>query len=81
MATKTISLAIDAYEKLLKAKRTRRESFSEVVRRAIIPDDTIKARDLRAYTARRTRFLSEATLDQIDEEDRKDPHPTDPWRQ
>ena len=34
MATKTITLELDAYEKLRKAKRSERESFSEVVRRA-----------------------------------------------
>jgi hypothetical protein len=34
MATKTIGLELDAYEKLRRAKRSDRESFSEVVRRA-----------------------------------------------
>ena len=34
MAIKTISLEIDAYEKLRRAKRSARESFSSVVRRA-----------------------------------------------
>jgi hypothetical protein len=34
MAIKTISLEIDAYEKLRQAKRSDRESFSSVVRRA-----------------------------------------------
>jgi len=34
MATKTITLELDAYEKLRRAKRSERESFSEVVRRA-----------------------------------------------
>ena len=34
MATKTISLELDAYEKLRRAKRGPRESFSSVVRRA-----------------------------------------------
>lgn len=34
MATKTISLELDAYEKLKKEKRSPRESFSSVVRRA-----------------------------------------------
>jgi hypothetical protein len=34
MATKTISLEIDAYDALRRAKRTERESFSSVVRRA-----------------------------------------------
>ncbi len=37
MATKTISLELDAYEKLRSAKRGERESFSEVVRRAVFP--------------------------------------------
>jgi predicted CopG family antitoxin len=36
MATKTITLELDAYEKLRAAKRGR-ESFSSVVRRAVIP--------------------------------------------
>lgn len=34
MATKTISLELDAYEKLRAAKISERESFSSVVRRA-----------------------------------------------
>jgi predicted CopG family antitoxin len=37
MATKTISLELDAYEKLRRAKTGDRESFSEVVRRAVFP--------------------------------------------
>ena len=34
IATKTISLEIDAYDALRRAKRSERESFSSVVRRA-----------------------------------------------
>jgi hypothetical protein len=37
MATKTISLEIDAYERLREAKVGERESFSAVVRRAVFP--------------------------------------------
>ena len=37
MATKTISLELDAYERLRKARRTPSESFSSVVRRAVFP--------------------------------------------
>lgn len=37
MATKTISLEIDAYERLRGAKLGERESFSAVVRRAVFP--------------------------------------------
>ena len=38
MATKTISLELDAYERLKRAKRGK-ESFSAVVRRARFPDE------------------------------------------
>lgn len=34
MATKTISIEVDAYEKLVRARRDAKESFSSVVRRA-----------------------------------------------
>lgn len=37
MATKTITLEIDAYERLKKAKKSEKESFSSVVRRAEFP--------------------------------------------
>jgi len=37
MATKTISLEIDAYDKLKAAKRSEKDSFSSVVRRAVFP--------------------------------------------
>ena len=46
MATKTISLELDAYEKLRRAKRQPRESFSSVVRRARWDEAPIKGADL-----------------------------------
>ena len=46
MATKTITLELDAYERLRKAKRTSRESFSSVVRRAVFPDEPVTAGEL-----------------------------------
>jgi hypothetical protein len=39
MATKTISLEIDAYDKLRRAKQSSRESFSAVVRRGRWTDE------------------------------------------
>ena len=48
MPTKTISLELDAYEKLRRAKRFPRESFSEVVRRVQVPEQGISGRDLLA---------------------------------
>jgi predicted CopG family antitoxin len=41
MATKTISLKIEAYEKLKRARRSPDESFSDVVLRAIWPEETL----------------------------------------
>jgi len=77
MPTKTISLELDAYERLRAAKRTERESFSEVVRRAIWPEDGITGADLLKHSRERSAFLSEATLRRI--ERLPDSPPDDPW--
>jgi predicted CopG family antitoxin len=78
MPTKTISLEIDAYERLKHAKRSPRESFSEVVRRAIFPEESIRGKELRERTFGRTQFLSEEALSAIEQADRSDPPPEDP---
>lgn len=72
MATKTISLEIDAYEKLKKAKRSERESFSEVVRRARFDDEPSTGPGILAHLSRlRTRhpssLLPDEVLDRLDE--------------
>lgn len=48
MPTKTISLELDAYEKLRRSKRFPRESFSEVVRRLHVAEPGVTGRDLLA---------------------------------
>lgn len=50
MATKTITLELDAYEKLRAAKQAG-ESFSEVVRRAAFADTPLTGAKLPAYYA------------------------------
>ena len=50
MATKTITLELDAYEKLRAAKKPG-ESFTEVVRRAEIADAPLTGGKLLAYLA------------------------------
>jgi hypothetical protein len=70
MATKTITLELDAYDRLRRAKRSPRESFSSVVRRAhwegpagTGPDVLASLRSL--LTDRPDSFLSEEALDRI----------------
>jgi predicted CopG family antitoxin len=71
MATKTVTLELDAYERLKRAKREPRESFSSVVRRARWDDKTEGGELLHAlrdlFRLRPESFLDEEALDAIDE--------------
>jgi len=62
MATKTISLEIDAYEKLRGAKRRERESFSSVVRRARWDDLAPSAGEILAGLLAKVRANQEILL-------------------
>ena len=79
MATKTISLKLEAYERLREARRYPTESFSEVVLRATWPEDTITARDLLALAQSRGARLSMTELDAIEASKRLDVPPEDKW--
>lgn len=74
MATKTISLEIDAYDKLKRAKRNPSESFSEVVRRAVFPGVASTAGDLLDLVSRWREegrvLLAEAELDRLEDAQR-----------
>jgi predicted CopG family antitoxin len=75
MATKTITLELDAYEKLRRAKRSERESFSEVVRRARWEDASSNGVAILAHLAalrskRPEAFLPDDVLDRIEERSR-----------
>ena len=79
MATKTISLREEAYNRLRTARRYRDESFSEVVMRATWPEDTITGRALLdLLSARRVRLRADE-LDRIDELNQRDLPPEDKW--
>ena len=71
MATKTISLELDAYEKLKRAKRQPRESFSSVVRRARWDEMTGAGQLLESlrelHRLHPGSLLEDAALDQIEE--------------
>ncbi len=67
MPTKTITLELDAYERLKRAKRTPRESFSEVVRRLPMPAGAMTAGQFLALTRERGALLTEADARAIDD--------------
>jgi predicted CopG family antitoxin len=74
MATKTISLEIDAYEKLRRARRSPSESFSSVVRRAVFPGTPCTGAELLNIIEKRSRegriLIPESALDRLDEAQR-----------
>ena len=79
MSVKTISLKIEAYERLRAARRYPTESFSAVVLRAGWPEDTITARQLLDLRRERTRCFTDEELDRIDAVKRRDTPPEDKW--
>jgi hypothetical protein len=78
MATKTITLELDAYEKLRTAKKAG-ESFSEVVRRASFSDGPLTGENLRAYLRSGGSGVSDAYLESVEEAAKHDPIPDNPW--
>ncbi len=79
MATKTISLKIDAYERLRQARRHADESFSDVVMRAEWPEMGITARELREVYRTQGPALSADALDRVEAALREDRPPEDKW--
>lgn len=78
MATKTISLEIDAYERLRASKKPG-ESFSAVVRRAQFPDSVPTGKDLLEWMKQGGSGASKAYLDEVEEAEKNDQPPDDPW--
>ena len=78
MPTKTITLELDAYEKLRLAKRGG-ESFTEVVRRAVLVDEPLTGTALRAFYANGGSGISDKYLDSAEAAAGNDPIPDNPW--
>lgn len=79
MATKTISLKDEAYNRLKAARRYVDESFSEVVLRATWPEDTITGGGLLGLLASGRFHLPAEDLDLLEELKHRDEPPQDKW--
>jgi len=80
MATKTISLKLEAYEKLKAVRRYPDESFTQVVLRGEWPQEPITGGELLERSRRRGPFFSEEELDRIEDLKANDAPPEDKWR-
>ncbi len=67
MATKTISLRLEAYERLRRARRFPSESFSEVISRAVWPNQTVTGGELLERLRKRGPDLTEEDLARLED--------------
>ena len=79
MSTKTISVKIEAYERLRRARRSPEESFSQVIMRATWAERAISASELLALGRSRGPVFSEDELDRIEDLQKRDEAPADKW--
>lgn len=80
MATKTISLTIDAYERLRRARRRPNESFSEVVMRAHWSEEPITAAEYLRMVRERGPLYTADELRAVDDVTATDSPPSDKWQ-
>jgi predicted CopG family antitoxin len=79
MPTKTISLKIEAYQRLRSVRRYPDESFSDIVLRATWPEETLTAGDLLEHLRSTQPVLTQEALDRIDAASRSDAPPDEKW--
>jgi predicted CopG family antitoxin len=79
MATKTISLRLEAYERLKRARRFPGESFSEVISRAVWPNQTVTGRELLERIARRGPIMTEDEVAAVEAAKAETRVPEDKW--
>jgi predicted CopG family antitoxin len=79
MSTKTISLRLEAYERLRRARTHPGESFSDVVMRAAWPNTTTNAGEFLDRARERGPVYDAAGIEAVDEAKRADAPSPDKW--
>lgn len=79
MATKTISIDLEAYERLREARRSPNESFSQVIKRAHWRNEVPTAAALLDALAQLP-TVGDDVLERLDQVQRTDAPPEDQWR-
>ena len=79
MATKTISLDLESYERLRAARVDERESFSRVIKRAVWPPREGTAGALLAWRREAGDLVDEEILDALDATQKSDEPAADKW--
>lgn len=80
MATKTISVDLEAYDRLRRARRAPSESFSQVIKRASWPEPAFTAEGLLSALGDVV-TTQEEVLARLDLAQRGDVPQGDPWRE
>lgn len=80
MATRTLSVTLEAYERLRAARRHPGESLSQVILRARWPERTITGGELLGRLRERGPHFTEEQLDLIERAKSEDRPPEDKWR-
>ena len=78
MATKTISIDLEAYERLSRAKTSPKDSFSRVIKRAKWDHHAKTCGDL-LDSLGTLQVVSDDVLDRLEQAQAEDPIPDSPW--
>ncbi len=81
MAVKTVSLKVEAYDRLRAARRYPGESFSEVILRARWPEDTLTGAELLQRYETHGPSFTDKQLEAVEAAVAADRPPEDKWKE